>query len=272
MTEAGASAARFYGRPSLHVAVYDEWHAEVPGGDDIGFFRSLAETTGGPVLELGCGTGRVAIPLAEAGFEVVGLDLSTAMLDLARARAARLPAEVRNRLRFVEGDMRTTVVGAGFGLVFAAFRVFMALLDPEAQLEALRTIRGQLRPDGLLAIDLFDPRYDLLVDQVRTTPQDRGTYAIPGTARRVRITVVRRENDHLAQQLFETWTFEELDADGLLLTTEVETLRLRWTFASEMRHLLQRAGFQSVACYGDYARSAPIYAGEQVWVARPIGP
>src|SRR6476646_11262799 len=119
---------RFYERPSLHVEVYDVLHdGGIPGGDDVPFFRRLAIETGGPVLELGAGTGRVAIPIAEAGIEVVGLDRSRAMLALAERKRRALPAEVRRRLRFVEGDMTDLRLGRRFGLVFAAFRVFLAL-------------------------------------------------------------------------------------------------------------------------------------------------
>jgi ubiquinone/menaquinone biosynthesis C-methylase UbiE len=92
-------APAFYSQSGLHVEVYDAITREVPGGDDIGFFRRLAETTTGPILELGCGTGRVAVPLAEAGHEVVGIDRSRPMLGRAERRRRSLPPEVRRRLR-----------------------------------------------------------------------------------------------------------------------------------------------------------------------------
>ena len=107
-------APAFYSSSALHVAIYDSMAAVIPGGDDIAFFRSLAEQAGGPVLELGCGAGRVAIPLAEAGFDVVGLDRSTAMLARAgRGRGGR--AGGRRALRLVEGDMTETRAGTGSG-------------------------------------------------------------------------------------------------------------------------------------------------------------
>jgi SAM-dependent methyltransferase len=262
-------AAPFYSSSGLHVAIYEAMHAHIPGGDDIAFYRSLAEQSGGPVLELGCGTGRVAIPLAEAGFEVVGLDRSAGMLARARARADGLDPEVAARLRFVEGDMTSAVAGQGFGLAFAAFRVFMAILEPEDQLRALRVIRDQLRPDGLVAIDLFDPRYDLILPDAGPGRPDIGTFVNPDTGRPVRVTALDRMNDPVNQRFTEHWEFAELDELGHAIRTEVESLTLRWTFRHEMRHLLIRAGLDPMAEYSDYALSPPAYGNEQIWIARP---
>jgi SAM-dependent methyltransferase len=262
------AAASFYSTAGLHVAIYDAMAAAVPGGDDIAFYRSLADETRGPILELGCGTGRVMLRLAEAGFEVVGLDLSPAMLARARDRVSALEPEVASRVRFVEGDLATTVAGHGFGLAIAAFRVFMMILDPSAQLAALKTIRGQLRPGGLVAIDLFDPRYDLVAPAETGDPIDRGTYPHPDTGKPVRVTVLDRRNDRVEQRFVEHWLFEELDSLGQPSRTEIETLTLRWTFRHEMHHLLVRAGLEPVAEYSDYAGSPPAYGQEQVWVAR----
>lgn len=258
----------FYSSEGLHVAIYDVMHAEIPGGDDVAFFRGLAADTGGPVLELGCGTGRIAVPLAAAGFEVVGVDRSPAMLARAQTRADRLTPEVRRRLRLVEGDFTTTIVGSGFGLVFAAFRVFMAAPDPDSQLLALETIGRQLRPNGLVAIDLFDPRLDILAPAESTEPMHHGTFLNPDTGRPVRVTILGRQNDRVAQRFRQPWLFEELDALGHPARSEVEILTLRWTYRHEMRHLLVRAGFEPLAEYSDYAMAPPEYGAEQIWLAR----
>jgi SAM-dependent methyltransferase len=265
-----ADPPAFYSRPSLHVAIYDALTRVVPGGDDIGFLRGLAETTPGPVLELGCGTGRVAIPLAEAGHRVVGLDRSRPMLDLAERRRRSLEPEVRRRLRFVEADMTDFDLGPRFGLVFAAFRVFMCLLDPASQRAALRQIRRHLRPDGLLVIDLFDP----LLDRITPDPQpsrEVDEVRHPDTGRRVRVTVVGRVNDPVAQRLTEDWRFTELDDDDRVLREDFETLTLRWTFRHELHHLLALAGFEVTAETSDYAGSPPAYGREIIVVARRDG-
>jgi SAM-dependent methyltransferase len=260
----------FYARPSLHVETYDALAREVPGGDDIGFFRRLAETTQGPVLELGCGTGRVAVPLAEAGHRVVGLDRSRAMLDLAERRRRSLQPDVRRRLRFVEADMTDFELGSRFGLVFAAFRVFMCLLDPASQRAALGQIRRHLRPDGLLVLDLFDP----LLDRITPGPQpsrEVDEVRHPDTGRRVRVVTLGRVHDPLGQWMTEDWRFTELDDDDRVLREEVETLTLRWTFRYELHHLLALAGFEVTAEMSDYAGSRPAYGREIIVVARRDG-
>jgi SAM-dependent methyltransferase len=264
-------APAFYSSSALHVAIYDSMHADnFPGGDDIAFFRSLAEQTGGPIIELGCGSGRVAIPLAEAGFTVVGIDRSTGMLARARARADAAGPEVAGRLRLVEGDMTATRAGDGFGLAFAAFRVFMSILEPDEQMRTLRLLHDQLRPDGLVAIDVFDPRFDLIGPDGGPMRPDIGTFVNPDTGRPVRVSTLDRLNDPVRQRFTEHWEFAELDELGHAIRTEVEALTLRWTFRHEMRHLLVRAGFEPVAEYSDYAGSPPAYGKEQIWVARWI--
>lgn len=260
----------FYARPSLHIEIYDTLEREIPGGDDIAFFRRLAATTDDPILELGSGTGRVTVPLAEAGHTIIGLDRSAAMLAVAERRRRALPAEVRRRLRFVEGDMVDFALGRRFGLAFAAFRVFMALPDPERQRAALARIHRHVRPGGLLALDLFDPWLH------RITPDPWSAREIdavrhPVTGRLVRVTGLDHVNDTVAQRFTEHWRFAELDDDGSVIREEVETLTMRWTYRHELRHLLELSGFEPIAEYSDYAEAPPAYGNEIVIVARRVG-
>lgn len=265
-----AEAPAFYSQSGLHVAVYDALAREVPGGDDIGFFHRLAETTAGPILELGCGTGRVAVPLAEAGHEVVGIDRSRPMLDRAERRRRSLAPEVRRRLRFVEADMTDFRLGRRFGLVFAAFRVFMCLLDPASQRAALDRARRHLHPGGLLVVDVFDPLLDWLAPGPQPS-RDVDEVLHPDTGRRVRVATFDRVNDPVDQRMTERWRFTELDDDDRVLREEVETLTLRWTFRHELHHLLELAGFEVIAESSDYAGSPPAYGHEIVVVAQRAG-
>ena len=116
----------FYVRSSLNVATYDSQADAVIAGD-IPFYLELAESTPGPILDLGGGTGRVGWPLAEAGHEVTTLELSSAMLAVSRAKATTRDAAVAARVAFVEADMRDFELGDEFGLAIAPFRVFQLL-------------------------------------------------------------------------------------------------------------------------------------------------
>ena len=164
--------------------------------------------------------------------------------------------------------MTSTRAGDGFGLAFAAFRVFMSILEPDEQLMTLRLVHEQLRPNGLLALDVFDPRYDLIGPGVGPWRPDIGTFINPDTGKPVRVTTLDRLNDPIGQRFTEHWEFAELDELGHAIRTEVEALTLRWTFRHEMHHLLVRSGFEPVAEYSDYAGSPPAYGQEQIWVAR----
>lgn len=237
-----------------------------PGRTDIAFYVELARSAGHRVLELACGTGQVAIPLAEAGLEVTGLDRSVAMLRIAQAKRARLAPESRARLRFVEGDMATFALDDQFDIVIIPFRSFQALLTPDLQRSCLVRVRDHLRPGGTFALQLFDPLLDLCVPSVSSARSDAAVD--PRTGNTVRVDVLRHPNDTLAQVLHETWRFTETRADGTVLRSEAEELRLRWTYRYEMRHVLELSGFEVVAEYSDFAGSPPAYGREQVWVAR----
>jgi SAM-dependent methyltransferase len=235
------------------------------GVDDVGFYRDLAGPPGSEVLELGCGTGRVLIPLAEAGLRVTGLDRSPGMLAQAAAKIDRLPATVRAAIHIVRGDLADFAFDMRFDAVLIPARAFAFLLTAEAQLSCLTLVLDHLRPGGVLAVDLFDPLLDRLVPGRTEARAD--SRIDPESGHIIRVDVLSRENDTVAQILREVWRFTESTADGVVLRSEDEELALRWTYRYEMRHLLALAGFRSAIEYSDFVGSPPAYGGEQVWVA-----
>ena len=158
----------FYSRVGINVETYDVRTQQVIEGSaaegDVEFYRILAEETGGPVLELGSGTGRVAWALARAGIEIFGLEIQDAMLMAAEARRWKEPPEVQDRVEFDMGDMRDFDLGREFSLILIPYRGFQSLLDPEAQRACLRSVHRHLSEDGLLVIHVFDPKLELLVE------------------------------------------------------------------------------------------------------------
>jgi SAM-dependent methyltransferase len=233
------------------------------GNGDVAFFRRLAEAHGKRVLELGCGTGRVTLALAADGFEVTGLDRSPGMLAEGRRKLASVDWGTAARVQLVEGDMADFDLDRVFDLVVIPARAFAFLLTPEAQRGCLARIAAHLRPGGMLALDVFDPRLDLCLpgDQPGAT-DDSGPLPSGNT---LRVRVLDRHNDCVAQVLRETWRFTETDAAGSVVREVDERLVLRWTFRHEMRHLLELSGFVDLTEASDFEGSPPAYGREQVW-------
>jgi SAM-dependent methyltransferase len=241
------------------------WESANP---DIRFLRECFRDIDGPILELACGTGRAAVPLAEAGFQVHGLDASHDMLAVAAAKKKKMAPEANERLFLTTGNMREFRFSIQFGGIYCTFRSFQNLLTPEDQESCLRCIHRHLRTDGLLVLNLFDPRYDLLVPGECAAAQSSRSFVHPVSGNRVMVEVLHRMNDIPRQCLTETWRFTEFAPDdSTVLRQEEEMLELRWTFRQEMRYLLRLCGFRVVAEYSDFEKSPPDYGREQVWVA-----
>jgi SAM-dependent methyltransferase len=248
----------------------DPWTAEVydfqsgTKEDDLAFWLRLAGESEGPVLELACGTGRVAIPLARAGHRVTGLDVSPNMLAVARAKLAREPAEVHSRLRLAQGDMTSFDLGERFGLIFIAYHSFQALTSRAQQRRCLECCTRHLRSRGRLAINVFNPRLSTLVAGVRDGGPD--DYLGPDGVM-VRETW-RTEFDTANQRLFWRPAYECTAPDGQV-TTRRHMAELRYFFRFEMEWMLEACSFELEALYGNFDRS-PFAAEspEMIFIAR----
>lgn len=247
---------------------YDSYSTGVPG--DVEFYVEEARRAGSSVLELGCGTGRILIPIAEAGVEVVGLDRAPSMLAVAREKVAKLSPDTRRRIQLVGGDMRDFDLGREFTLAIIPYRAFLHLLTVEDQLRALACIREHLGDAGRLALNVFDPRLETIVAHrgpLGSALKLDSEFIHPETGRRVLVWDTRgyQAEDQVLRQYF---VFEELDADGKVVEKRFNPLVLRYVFRYEMQHLLERSGFVIETLYGDFARGPFRSGGEQVWIAR----
>jgi len=257
---------RFYSLGGINAATYDI-RTETPPGE-IDFYVTRARASGGPVLELGCGTGRISWPIARADVPVVGLDIESAMLERAEMKRQQEPAIVGNRARFVRGDMSNFSIDEQFALAIIPFRAFLMLLTVEAQQATLACVYRHLMPGGRLIIDIFDPRYDLLAEESFTPRREVPSMHDPATGNTISVTVIERINDRLRQRATERWIFRELRPDGTLVSEQEELLEIRWIFRYEMRHLFALAGFVVEEELSDYAGAPPAYGKEQIWVVR----
>ena len=256
----------YYAEGGLNVETYDARTAGFPG--EIDFWIKQARESRGPVLELACGTGRVTWPIARAGIEIVGLDISPPMLRTAEAKRAHESDEVSERVRFVRGDMTDFSLSETFALAIIPFRAFQVLLTAEEQRRSLTCIHRHLRPHGRLIIDIFDPRLDWALPE-RTEPglPDRPTRTHPITGNTLTVEVLSRRNDALRQVFREHWRFTEASSTGQVLRREDEMLELRWTYRYEMRYLLELCGFAIENELSDFIGSPPAYGREQIWIA-----
>jgi SAM-dependent methyltransferase len=252
------------------AAIYDAIYAD---RDDAGFWQAMVAAAGaGPILELGCGTGRVLLPLARAGFEITGLDLSPQMLERCRAKLqAELP-EVRERVRLLAADMTSFDAGRRFAAILCPFAGFQQLRTVEQQLACLDLCRTHLLPHGRLVLDLPNPD-PAPAEYARDEPGDGEVTAqlVDWTeGRRIRWWMTVIGYDRLQQCNECEVTYEIIEADGAMHRVS-ETLSLRYTFRYELEHLLFRAGFRVVALYGDYDRS-PFADGSpaMIVVAEPL--
>lgn len=265
---ASPSRNRFYFNDSLNVRSYD-LRAEQDAQrfeDHLPFYVAAAAASGGPVLDLGCGTGRLTLAMATtAAVEVVGLELAPAMLAHANNKHAAADPEIRARLSFVAGDMTDFAFSQRFALIVIPFRSFQEILTVYDQRAALSCIRDHLTDDGRLVFDLQDPRLeDVLVreddEPVALPPLDLGETMLIAH-------ILERHNNPLTQVLSEVWRFAELDRAGHPFCIEEEIHSLRWTWRSEMRHLLELCGLTPITEYADFHGSPPAYGRQQVWVA-----
>jgi len=261
----------FYEADSLSTEIYDVRAegliAGSPVDGDVDFYRHLADETGGPVLEVGCGTGRVASTIAADGHEVIGVDLSSPMLALAEQRREALPADVAGRLSFQQADMAALALDREFALVVTPSRVFQFMLTSDAQRQALGALRRHMRADGLLVLDLFDPLLDRVVPAADFPPRE-GELVHPVSGNRVTWSVTGRDPDPARQLIVEDWRTIEIGPSGDVLRTDTERLTLRWSLRSELRLLFELTGLEVVAEYGDFHGGPPAYGREQVWVLR----
>lgn len=256
------SAAAFYAE--TYDAVVDDW----PG--EIEFYLGLAaeaRARGQAVLELGCGTGRVALRLPQAGATVVGLDRAPHMLAQARRKSAGMA-----NVRWVEGDMRAFDLGERFGLAIIPGHSFQHLNTPDDQLACLASIARHLAPGGLLVVHLDhqDPAWlgDLLSGKGGGF-EERGSFRRAATGRMVR-TWKAWSYERATQTATSQVAWEEIEEDGRVVARwQTDPVRLHCLFRFEMEHLLGRAGYSVEALYGGFDRQ-PLgeESSEMVWLAR----
>jgi SAM-dependent methyltransferase len=224
---------------------YDAAYAVLPSlGPDVAFYRALARGADGPVLELGCGTGRALLPIAGDGIASVGLDASEEMLEALRAK------QPPPNLRLVCAPMQRFDLDQQFALIFSAFRAFQHLYTTEDQLATLSCVRRHLEPGGQLAFDVFHPTLARIA-LLEEAEFEELRFAHAGDEV-VRYTSITRDPGRQVQRVRFRY---ERRRGGEVVGNEVCEFEMRWFHRFEIEHLVARAGFELVGLYGDFDRS-----------------
>ncbi|HEX9620807.1 MAG TPA: class I SAM-dependent methyltransferase [Polyangiaceae bacterium] len=226
---------------------YDGAYATLASlGPDVDFYAGLAVESGGPVLELGCGTGRVLLEVARRGVACTGLDSSEAMLNVLREKPGA------EKLELHRTAMQNFDFGARrFALVFSAFRAFQHLYGVDEQLACLERVRRHLAPGGRFAFDVFCPRLDRTARE--REPETEDLRFEDGADTIVRSVTVERD---VAGQMMRLDMRFERHRNGNVVSGESERINLRWFYRYELEHLMFRAGFSRVEIHGDFDGSA----------------
>jgi len=243
-----------------HVGVYN-------ARADIGFYVDEARRTDGKILEIASGTGRVLLPIARAGKEITGVELSRKMIERCRERVATEPDDVRERITLVEGDMRDFSVDDRFALAIIPFRPMQHLMTIEDQLSCLDAIRRHLVPGGRLIFDVFNPDLARIGSPVAGEMNDTPETPLPDGSsfrRSARMVAVHRTDQVNDVELVYYLTFP----DGTT-ARRVHAFGMRWYMRPELEHLVARAGFTLDTIYGNFDRSILTDASpEMIVVAR----
>lgn len=227
---------------------YDLTQRGVAG--DVEFYLDMARQADGEVLDLACGTGRISIPMAQAGLSVTGLDLSAEMLKRAQEKAEQ--QGVSDRLKLVQGDMRSFDLQKSFSLIMIPFRSFLHLLHIQEQMKALSCIRKHLAPGGKLAFNVFVPKISHLYEESERMSL-RSTYRLE-TGEEVAMWDYTRY-DHFQQLSEVTRTYERISPEGVVLEKVVGRFTLRYIFPTELHHLLRLNGLKVTQRYGSFAKA-----------------
>ncbi|WP_420627465.1 class I SAM-dependent methyltransferase [Candidatus Leptofilum sp.] len=237
-----------------HIArFYDLTHANLT--DDIPLILKLAAQAGGSVLELGCGSGRLLLPLVQAGHTVTGLDLSGAMLARARAKLGRVDTVVQQRITLHQADMTTFELphDSQFGLAIVPYNTLFHLETAQV-LAMLRRVREVLEENGRLFIDLANP-----VD-IANTPEDallslENVLTDPETGDLI-VHLASNQLDTVAQTLHITWIYDVSAPNGGPVQRMVATGAYHYRYPHQLELLLQEAGFKLLHLWGEYDQSS----------------
>jgi SAM-dependent methyltransferase len=245
---------------------YDEdYTIGIPDRGDIPFYKKYAIKMGSPVLELGCGTGRTLIPIAQERIESHGLDMSREMLGICETKVRAL--NLKN-VHLKCSSMDQFEYEERFSLIYIPYRSFQHLLSVEEQMRSLELIRKHLKDNGLFILDVFAPNISKLASYGKKQDWEK-EFSRKNEETESTITRYYQARADLAAQTIEvSMKWEERDANGIVVARKKGEFKLRYIFRYELEHLLVRCGFDPLI-YGNFdERPYDYVSGELVAVCK----
>ena len=235
--------------------------------EDLPMWQTLAQGGDGPILEIGCGTGRLLVPLAQAGLTITGLDLSELALQTTQRKIAAL--KLGNKASLQQADMRSfDLAQKDYGLAMIPLNTFMHCHTIDDQLATLHRIHAHLAPEGRLVVDLYQPDPTLLAEaDGRLYFEDE---LIDETTGHLIQLYWRHEIDLGQQMRHLVYLLDEIDSEGVVHRTRIP-FSLRYLYRYEMELLLRLSGFAVETVYGDYDREPFTgHSPKMIFVARKV--
>jgi len=229
----------------IYSALYDAEFGEK--AEDIIFLQEYAKKQEGWLLELGCGTGRLLIPMAEAGIKITGIDNSWNMLQVAKEKIAREPIRVQRNIELVHARMQNFRLKKKFSLIVCMFNTFMYLIKRRDQLQALKNVHRHLDTNGLFINEVFIPSFTL---KERTSQHD-----IVDRKNQMRFRKVEKLRYHYDTQILDVdYIYEKINDKSEAEVSYVHSFQLRYTLYPEMKELLTKSGLEIVDVFSDFEK------------------
>ena len=238
---------------SVSAKHYDEIFSSQEDLVDLDFYVDLAKKSGGPVLELACGTGRVLLPIARQGIAIHGVDYSPSMFDVLRKRVAQEPKDVRELVSVHEGDMRSFRSNTKYPLVTIPFGGLQHMYTLTDQVAALETAAFHLEPGGALAFDVFHPKLTSIHSSIGEEVFDHEWTPKSDPGKIMRRYLRRESADKIHQTFSSTYIIRTYEG-GKLIQEETEPFQATYYTYPHLRALFMVAGLEVVEEYGTYDR------------------
>jgi SAM-dependent methyltransferase len=242
----------------LEAASYDLID-ELSDFDDHAFYRLLIESNPGPILDLGCGTGRILAPLVDEGLEVFGIDVSEKMLAICQEK---LGPDIPNA-RLIQGDIRNFALNERFATILVPGFSIQLLLETEDLDACLKTCLRHLKPGGQLVMPMYMP-WEMLESGSEQAPLELRRESDVDEMGQRYLAWQGWKLDRLEQRLTLTNRFQQLDSSDTVVVEEDRKMTMRWELPFEMQSRLGRIGFAEIDLYGDFLMEAPDQESESV--------